>query len=154
MTNQSLDDDKIVDRFWRTDPIEWRMLARCSRKTYAESLSPDLARLQRSRTSTVPLLVHIVHVLAENFVHREHMYFVLFEYSPQGLVAADHALVSWILQFMSTDVCPNALNCLRARELSTTVSQALAVGKNSSGSPWARYQVEPIEQVTAIAPSG
>ena len=41
--------------------------------------------------------VHIVHILTEDFVHGEHVNFVLFEYSSHALITADHSFIFRIL---------------------------------------------------------
>lgn len=41
--------------------------------------------------------VRVIHVLAQNLVHGKHVYLVLFEHRPHAVIAANYALVTWIL---------------------------------------------------------
>ena len=94
---------------------------------HAVSLSPALAIRQRSINQVVPLFVHIVHVLAEYLVHREHMYLFLLEYGFQRLIAPDHALVAGILQIMGTNIGPDTFDRLGSRKLFSSVSRGSAI---------------------------
>ncbi len=50
------------------------------------------------------------------------MHFVLFEHGSQGVIAANHSLVVWVLEVVGTHIRPDALDCLRARQLSGKIS--------------------------------
>ena len=54
-------------------------------------------------------------MLTQDLVHREHVHFVLLEHCSHGVIAADHALVIWILKVIGTHVRPNAFHSLRSR---------------------------------------
>lgn len=91
------------------------------------SLSPTLAVRQRSINQVVPLFVHIVHVLTEYLVHREHMYLFLLEYGFQGFIAPNHALVAWVLQIMRANIGPDTFDRLGSRKLFSSISGERAV---------------------------
>ena len=71
--------------------------------------------------------IRIVHVLAEDFVHREHMHFVLLEHSSHTLIAANHAFIAWILQVVGANVGPYAFHRLWARKLLRLISAGLSI---------------------------
>ena len=93
---------------------------------HAVSLSPALAVRQRSINQVVPLFVHIVHVLTEYLVHREHMYLFLLEHGFQRLITPDHTLVAWVLQIMRTNIGPDTFDRLRSGKLFSSVSRGPA----------------------------
>ena len=58
-----------------------------------------------------------IEVLIENFVHREHVDFILLEDSTHGVVTSDHSFVVGILKIVGADIDPYPFDGLRSREL-------------------------------------
>ena len=61
------------------------------------------------------LFVRDVQILAQDLVHRKHVHLVLFKDRSQGVIAANHSLVIWVLEVIGTHIGPNALNRLWPR---------------------------------------
>lgn len=67
-------------------------------------------------------------MLRQNFVHRKHMYLVLFEDGSHCIVAAYHSLVTGILQVTRANVFPYTFDSLGSRELQLPVRKCPALG--------------------------
>ena len=68
-------------------------------------------------------ILRIVQILAQDFIHRKHVHLVALEHRAQLVVASYLPLVVRILQLVLSDVLPDALDGLRARELRFVVQE-------------------------------
>lgn len=69
----------------------------------------------------VGLFVRIVQVLIKDLSHGKHMHAILFEDCAHRIITSDLPSVARILEIVVTDILPEFLDCLRARELSRSM---------------------------------
>ena len=86
-------------------------------KTKSTNSDAGRQKISKSGINSRALVIRIVEVLRKQFVHCEHVNLLLLENSPQRVVAADPAFVSWVLKVIGVNVCPNPLDRLRSRKL-------------------------------------